>query len=345
MSGNNDSVMRSVFYKYHHPKEDFIAEGVLVPDFVRNKNKVSLGGSGAAANAAKNAAAGAAGKVGGSKSNPPLAPTERLGFVYPYGITMNVAKPSRPLLSSGPVSYPMNRSIASTWESDTVAEVGGQRGRFAVLGSVEVFSDDWLDKEENTKLADLLLSWLLGEVEYDMTSDRLDSDLIADSANNFTPVPNIEALGQTLKPCLQGLDELPRDFTKLFDNKLFGFDVALIPEAVRLYETLGVTHEPLTLIPPQFECPLPKLNPAVFPPMIKELPPPALDLFDLDEHFAKPDIRLAQLTNKCNNGEDDLDYYVLEAGEVLGVLGEMGKLSLTFTLTFITCFICFRPLL
>jgi intraflagellar transport protein 52 len=311
VTANNDSVMRSVFYKYHHPKEDFIAEGVLVPDFVRNKNLVSLGST------VKKAAVPAA-KAG--KAAP--APTEKLGFVYPYGVTMNVQKPSRPLLSSGPVSYPMNRSIASYWESDTVAEAGGQRGRFVVLGSVEIFSDEWYDKEENTKLCDLVLSWLLSECEFDMTSDRQDSELVQDAAA-AQPIPNIEALGQSLKPCLQGLDELPRDFTKLFDHKMFSFDVDLIPEALKLYESLGVAHEPLTLIPPQFECPLPKLQAAVFPPMIKELPPPALDLFDLDEHFAKPNIRLAQLTNKCNNGADDLDYYIMEAGEILNVFPEM----------------------
>ena len=55
----------------------------------------------------------------------------------------------------------------------------------------------------------------------------------------------------------------------------------------RLYETLGVPHEPLTLIPPQFECPMPKLSPATFPPAMREPAPPALDQFDLDEHFAK----------------------------------------------------------
>lgn len=37
MSINNDSVLRSVFYKYLHPKEAFIAEGILVPDLARKK--------------------------------------------------------------------------------------------------------------------------------------------------------------------------------------------------------------------------------------------------------------------------------------------------------------------
>lgn len=83
-------------------------------------------------------------------------------------------------------------------------------------------------------------------------------------------------------------------------------------------------HEQLQLITPQFETPLPQLQPAVslwtqhslsrkqivtlmdvilslkvFPPALSELPPPMLDLFDLDETFSSEKVRLAQLTNKC----------------------------------------------
>lgn len=64
-------------------------------------------------------------------------------------------------------------------------------------------------------------------------------------------------------------------------------------------QTFKLKHEPLTLIQPHFETPLPPLQPAVLPPALKDLPPPALDLFDLDEHFANEKVRLAQLTNKC----------------------------------------------
>ena len=228
---------------------------------------------------------------------------------------MNVQRPSIPLLSSGAISYPMNRPIAAMWESETVNNAGSRRGRMIVLGSVELFSDDWIDKEENNKLCDILMSWLLGEAELDMTSDRTDADI-----SDYRPIPNIESLSQLLKPCLQGMDELPKDFTKLFDMGMFKFDMDLVPQAVQLYETLGVPHDPLTLIPPQFECPLPKLAIATFPPAMREPLPPALDQFDLDEHFAKEGLRLAQLTNKCTSGEEDLEYYIAESGEILGVV-------------------------
>lgn len=59
-----------------------------------------------------------------------------------------------------------------------------------------------------------------------------------------------------------------------------------VPEAVALYEQLGVKKAPLSLIPPAFETPLPALTPATFPPVLREPPPPALELFDLDEAFA-----------------------------------------------------------
>jgi hypothetical protein len=39
---NNDSVLRSVFYKYLHPKEVHIGEGVLVPDIARKKVRIII---------------------------------------------------------------------------------------------------------------------------------------------------------------------------------------------------------------------------------------------------------------------------------------------------------------
>lgn len=300
MSINSDSVMRSVYYKYLHPKEVFIADGVLVPDLCKKKNSVQLAGTKKAASKDKG--------EGGEEP-------DKITFVYPYGASLNVQRPSIPLLSSGPISYPVNRPISAMWEQETTA-AGAQRGRLLTIGSVEMFGDDWLDKEENCKLCDLLLAWLLGEAELDMASKRKDT-------SDYTPIPNIELLSQGLKPCLQGMDDLPRDFTKLFDTDMFRFDTNLVPVAVATYERLGVPHEPLTLIPPQFECPLPQLQPATFPPAMREPPPPALDQFDLDEHFAKEGLRLAQLANKCTAGEEDLEYFIGESGEILGIMPDL----------------------
>ena len=84
-----------------------------------------------------------------------------------------------------------------------------------------------------------------------------------------------------MKLCLQEGDELPRDFTALFDSTLYNLDTSVLPDAIKLvtlyilkityivlilsraYEHLHLKHEPLTLIQPTFETPLPPLNPAV----------------------------------------------------------------------------------
>jgi intraflagellar transport protein 52 len=79
----------------------------------------------------------------------------------------------------------------------------------------------------------------------------------------------------------------------MFDADLFKFDTDMIPEAVEAFGKMGVKHETLTLIPPQFEAPMPDLVPAVFPPNLKEFPYPPLELYDLDDQFASEKIRLA----------------------------------------------------
>lgn len=136
-------------------------------------------------------------------------------------------------------------------------------------------------------------------------------------------MPDITSLADKLRSCLQESDDLPKDFTTLFNEKLFKFDTDLIPQALELYKNVGVKHEPLTLIPPQFETPMPALQAAVFPPTLKDLQPPSLELYDLDEQFASEKIKLAQLTNKCS--DDDIEYYVKECGNVLGVSSQINE--------------------
>ena len=102
---------------------------------------------------------------------------------------------------------------------------------------------------------------------------------------------------------------------------------------------MSVKHETLTLIPPQFETPMLGLTPATFPPILRELPAPNLELFDLDDEFASEKffyyikffynnffrVRLAQMTNKCTN--EHLEYFVKECGNILGVTDKVQNKS------------------
>ncbi|XP_031570684.1 intraflagellar transport protein 52 homolog [Actinia tenebrosa] len=281
---NNDSVVRTVYYKYFHPKETLVSNGVLNREINRAAGKYVPGSSDADSS-----------EFGKSVS-----------FVYAYGATLNVVKPAVAVLSTGSVSFPLNRPICGFHSSKY------SRGKLAVLGSVHMFSDQYLDKEENAKIQDVLFQWLTTN---DLQLNSIDAE--DPEISDYHYIPDTSNLAERLRVCLQEGDEIPRDFSKMFDNELYKLDTSVVPDVIKSFEELHVKHEPLQLITPQFETPLPPLQPAVFPPTFRELPAPALDLFDLDEAFSSEKVRLAQITNKCT--EDDLEYYVRECGDILGV--------------------------
>jgi len=65
-----------------------------------------------------------------------------LKFVYPYGASLNVRKPSFPILSSGPISFPANRPVGAFY-------MGPKGGKLFVLGSMMFFEDQFFEKEDN----------------------------------------------------------------------------------------------------------------------------------------------------------------------------------------------------
>lgn len=130
-------------------------------------------------------------------------------------------------------------------------------------------------------------------------------------------LPHTSRLSDSIKASLQECEDIPRDFTQLYDHSLYQLDTKVLPEVLQAYKDLNLKHEPLKLIQPQFEVPLPPLTLAVFPPIFEDPSGPPLELYDLDEHFSTPLVRLAQETNKCN--ETDLEYFVNEAARIFGI--------------------------
>jgi len=93
---NNDAVARTTFYKYLHPKEVFISNGILCDDIVRCANgekRRDKEKDGLHLNITKDDEVPS---VYGSGHG--------LDFVYPYGATLNVQAPGMAILSSGPIS-------------------------------------------------------------------------------------------------------------------------------------------------------------------------------------------------------------------------------------------------
>lgn len=99
-----------------------------------------------------------------------------------------------------------------------------------MIGSSKIFDDEWLEKEDNAKLQDTLFGWLLSEGGADIDWTRTDESEIGETLR----VPDIGSLAVGLRSCLQESEELPRDFTQLFNTNLFKFDTNLIPESVSL---------------------------------------------------------------------------------------------------------------
>ncbi|XP_050403597.1 intraflagellar transport protein 52 homolog isoform X1 [Patella vulgata] len=284
---NSDAVVRTSYYKYFHPKEALIANGVL--------------------NRAISQAAGKSFAIGAEEET---NNAQALSFLYPYGATVNVIKPAFAVLSTGSVCFPLNRPVCALHSSKM--NIKG-RGKLAVVGSVHMFHDQYIDKEENSKVLDVLIQYLTTD---DIKLNIIDAE--DPEISDYNQLPDTARLSDELKTCLQESDDIPRDITTLFDHSLFKLDTSIVPKAIDAYEQLRCKHEGLTLITPQFETPLPPLQPATFPPNFRELPPPPLELFDLDDQFSSEKARIAQITNKCT--DDDLEYYTRECGDILGVM-------------------------
>jgi len=98
-------------------------------------------------------------------------------------------------------------------------------------------------------------------------------------------VADIAELAESLKPCLQDSGDISRNPSTLFSRRLFSINFDMVPDSIGLYKKLNLKYEPLTLIKPNFETPMLGLQPATFPPILTDLPPPKLELYDLDDEF------------------------------------------------------------
>lgn len=81
------------------------------------------------------------------------------------------------------------------------------------------------------------MKWLLGSS--DMTLNALDAEDPDLSDSQY--LPDTAALADRPRSCLEESDEVPRDFTTLFDTSMFGFDVSLIPEVIKAYEVSALS--------------------------------------------------------------------------------------------------------
>ncbi|XP_044265616.1 intraflagellar transport protein 52 homolog [Tribolium madens] len=279
---NMDSLIRTHYYKYFHPKECFIGDSSINTSLNRDKVNINL--------------------------------------VYPFGCTMNVSKPSVVAFTSGSASFPVDRPLGALYYDPSSG------GRLVAVGSGHMFADKYIDQEANEKFRELLFDFLTNSHSVRFAPSDHDDIDISDQHS----VPDTAELAERPKLCLTDAisHTVSIDYTQLFDHKTYSMNTNLVPEALKLYDELGVKHQPLKIITPKFEAPLPPLQAAVFPPSFRELPPPPLELFDLDEAFSSVFSKLAQFTNKYTMtatkiDDDDLQFYIKECSKIVKVEGQM----------------------
>merc|ERR1711963_324393 len=71
--------------------------------------------------------------------------------------------------------------------------------------------------------------------------------------SDYTMIPDTNRLSELPRVCLQESEEIPPDYTRLFNTRLFSIGTTAVPRGINAYKELGIKHEPLRLITPQFE--------------------------------------------------------------------------------------------
>jgi len=248
-------------------------------------------------------------------------------FCYPYGCTLGIEPPAKCIALSGSIAFPVDRPIMAIHETPN-------GGRLMVLGSTHIFHDAYIDTmgTANASMAEITFSWLLKQPsQIDLGLNFNDIEI-----GEYRENPCTEQLFSTQKGILQGGDnmvsgaentlELLHNASKLGsagggqgDNGggLYRVDTQLLPNVFKAHAALDINKEPLSLIPPNFETPLPPLQPAVFPAIFNEPNTPALELFDLDQELSPEQTRLAQLTNRCTT--QNLEFFIQECGRILNI--------------------------
>ena len=129
---NSDCVIRTSFYKYFHPKEAYIHNGILNEEVTRVINGYAKEPK------AKQHNAFMLGGRADDEEEEYQRESKRTGvdFVFVNGASLSVKEPANPILTSGPLTYPCNRPIAAVYEHKS-------KGKLLVAGSMSMFNDDY----------------------------------------------------------------------------------------------------------------------------------------------------------------------------------------------------------
>ena len=267
----NNAVIRTTYFKYFHPKEALVTNGVLHEDFLRVANKEERDHPVSNFNNQS---------VNEERETNETQTYQGFKFVYPFGTSITVKSPAVPVLNTGSVCFPVNSYVFAYSQKGS--------GCVFLLGSWQLFSDNYFDAEENSKIFEFILTLI--KKDKAVRAFEPERDVINESSNGTICVPNIEALSEKLKSCIQESPDISNNFLSQFKHRLFEANFNHLPESLELYKKMNIPYGHLKLISPIFETPMLGLTPSVFPPILVDLEPPKLELFDLDDEFANQEL-------------------------------------------------------
>jgi intraflagellar transport protein 52 len=93
------------------------------------------------------------------------------------------------------------------------------------VGSPMMFSDTYIEKEDNFKIIDVILKFLTtNEVEINVI-DKEDPDV-----SDYHFIPDSNMLSEQLKVCLQESEDVSPNLKEHVDTRLYVFDTLTVPK-------------------------------------------------------------------------------------------------------------------
>lgn len=138
MQFNSDSVVRTSYYKYLHPKECYIEDNKCVhPEFAKTIKNINK----------KRKIIQNEDLLDTNYTNGSAEDDGNIRFVYPFGCSIKpLSSVVSVVLSSGLISYPANQPLMICTISKS------KRGRILIVGSESLFEDEFMEKEDNKRI-------------------------------------------------------------------------------------------------------------------------------------------------------------------------------------------------